>query len=78
MLITCVLVLLSFGSFFLAAAAKEMSYLFVGMFVLLGPMIYGIGTTRVVAPQRIDDHYVWVTGIDDDYLKQFPEWLAVR
>lgn len=77
-LITSVLVLLSFGSFCLAAAAEDMTYLFVGLFVLLGAMIYGIVTTRVVAPQRIDDHYVWVTGIDAEYLKQFPEWLAAR
>ena len=77
-LITSVLVLLSFGSFFLAATAEDMTFLFVGLFVLLGATIYGIVMTRVVAPQRIDDHYVWVTGIDAEYLKQFPEWLAAR
>ena len=78
MLITCVLVLLSFVSFFLAAAAEEMTFLFVGIFVLLGAIIYGIVRARIVAPQKIDDHYVWLAGVDDDYLSQFPEWRARR
>lgn len=78
MLITCVLVLLSFGSFYLAVAADEMTFLFVGMFMLLGAIIYGIVRARVVAPQRIDDHYVWLAGVDDNYLEQFPEWRAAR
>jgi hypothetical protein len=67
------LVLLSFGVFYLAAVAEEMNFLFVGIFVLLGAMIYGVGMTRVVVPKKIDDQYVWLAGIDDDYLKQFPE-----
>ena len=78
MLITCVLVLLSFGSFYLAAAADEMTFLFVGVFILLGAIIYGIVRARMVAPHRIDDHYVWLAGVDDDYLMQFPEWRAAR
>jgi len=78
MLITGVLVLLSFGCFFLAAAAEEMTFVLVGIFVLLGAIIYGIVRARVVAPQRIDDHYVWLTGVDDNYLEQFPEWRAAR
>lgn len=78
MLITCLLVFLSFGSFFLAAAAEEMTFLFVGLFVLLGAIIYGIVRARVVSPHRIDDHYVWLAGVDDNYLRQFPEWRAAR
>jgi len=78
MLITCVLVLLSFGSFFLAAAAGENTFLLVGIFILLGAIIYGIVRARMVAPQRIDDHYVWLAGVDDNYLEQFPEWRAAR
>ena len=78
MLITCLLVLLSFGCFFLAAAAEEMSFVLVGIFVLLGAIIYGIVRARVVAPQKIDDHYVWLAGVDDSYLNQFPEWRAAR
>ena len=78
MIITCVLVLLSFGSFYLSAATEDMTFLLVGIFILLGAIIYGIVRARVVAPHRIDDHYVWLAGVDDNYLEQFPEWRAGR
>ena len=72
-LITWLLVLLSFGTFYLAAATDEMTFLLVGVAVFLGAVIFGIVKARVVAPQKIDDHYVWLTGINHDYLQQFPE-----
>jgi hypothetical protein len=75
--ITWMLVLLSFGSFYLAATTEEMSLLFVGLTLLLGAVIYGIVKARVVAPQKIDDHYVWLTGLNANYLEQFPEWRAI-
>ena len=67
-----------FRQLFLAAAAGENTFLLVGIFILLGAIIYGIVRARMVAPQRIDDHYVWLAGVDDNYLEQFPEWLAAR
>ena len=53
MLITCVLVLLSFGCFFLAAAAEEMTFLFVGIFVLLGAIIYGIARPELFRRRKL-------------------------
>ena len=76
--ITCVLVLLSFISFYFGAATGEMILLFAGLITLLGAAIYGIVKARVVAPQKIDDQYVWLTGINANYLQQFPEWRASR
>ena len=72
-LITWLLVLLSFGTFYLAVATDTMEFFLVGVAGLLGAAIYGIVKARVVAPQKIDDHYVWLTGISGDYLQQFPE-----
>jgi len=77
-LITWALVLLAFGSFYFAATAGEMSLLLVGLILLFGGAIYGTIKARVVAPQKIDNHYVWLTGINADYLQQFPERLAAR
>jgi hypothetical protein len=57
-LITWLLVLLSFVSFYFAASAEAMSLLFVGLMLFLGGVIYGVVKARVVAPQKIDDHYV--------------------
>jgi hypothetical protein len=72
-LITWLLVLLSFASFYLAVKTDEMTLLLVGVAIFLGGVIYGIVKARVVAPQKIDDHYVWLTGINTNYLQQFPE-----
>lgn len=72
------LVLLSLISFYFAVAAEEMNLLFVGLILLLGAVIYGMVKARVVAPQRIDDQYVWLTGVNANYLQQFPEWHVSR
>jgi len=32
----------------------------------------------LVAPQKIEDHYVWLTCLNANYLEQFPEWHATR
>jgi hypothetical protein len=77
-LITWILVLLSFASFYFAVAAEEMSLLLVGMALFLGAVIYGMVKARVVAPQKIYDHYVWLTGVNANYLERFPEWRAAR
>ena len=77
-LITWMLVLLSFASFYFAAAADEMSLLFVGLALFLGGVIFGIVKARVVAPQKIDDHYVWLIGANPNYLDLFPEWHGAR
>jgi hypothetical protein len=77
-LITCLLVLLSFGSFYFAIVSEEMTLMLIGLIGLLGAVIYGIVKTRVVAPRKIDDHYVWLTGINADYLQQFPEWRVAQ
>lgn len=77
-LITWMLALLSFAGFYFAVVADQMNLFFVGLALFLGAVIYGIAKTRVVAPQKIDDHYVWLTGVNANYLEQFPEWGAAR
>jgi len=77
-IVTWVIVLLSFACFYFAATTEEMALLFAGLILLFGAIIYGVVRTRVVAPQKIDDHYVWLTGINAHYLEEFPEWVAAR
>ena len=76
--ITWMLLLLSLGSFYFAVVADEMNLLFVGLILFLAAVIYGIIKARVVSPQRIDDQYVWLTGVNANYLQQFPEWHVSR
>lgn len=77
-LITWILVLLSFACFYFAATTETMNLLFAGLTLFLGGVIYGVVKSRVVAPQKIDDHYVWLTGLNANYLEQFPEWRPAR
>lgn len=77
-LITCVLVLASFANFYFAVAAEEPVLFFVGLVVLLGAAIYGVVKARVIAPKKIDDQFVWLTGVDNKYLRQFPVWHGPR
>ena len=78
LLIMWIIVLLAVGSFLLAIAMEELSLFFIGLILFLGGVIYGTVKARVVAPQKIDDQYVWLTGVDEDYLRQFPEWHPAR
>jgi hypothetical protein len=72
-LITWIGVLLSFALFYFGVAGEAMGLVLAAVALLLGAIIYGSVKTRVVAPQKIDDHYVWLTGLNANYLEQFPE-----
>jgi hypothetical protein len=76
--ITWIVVLLSFACFYFAVSMEAMSFFFVGLILFLGAVIYGSIKARVVAPKKIDDQYVWLTGVDADYLQEFPEWHPAR
>ena len=77
-LITWLLILTSFASFYLAAVVEEPMLFLVGVGLFLGGVIYGIVKARVVAPRKIDHQLVWLTGVNGDYLKQFPQWQGAR
>ena len=77
-IITSTVALLCFASFYFAVSVDEPSLFVVGVLLLLGATIYGIVKVKVVAPKKIDDHYVWLTGVNGDYLKQFPQWPGRR
>ena len=41
---------------------------------VLGAAIYGSISLRVVVPTKIDEHFVWIKGVNTSYLQEFPEW----
>ncbi|MEQ8789152.1 MAG: hypothetical protein RIC55_22760 [Pirellulaceae bacterium] len=45
-----------------------------GFVLLIGAAIYGQLATRMVAPTKIDDNYVWLSGVCREYLDMLPEW----
>jgi len=60
--------------FALAIAYSDGTYLFVGFLALIASLIYGIVVVRIVAPTRIDNDFVWLTGVNKQYLNELPAW----
>jgi hypothetical protein len=58
----------------LAIGFSDGTYLLLGFLGLIAALIYGIVAVRVVAPSRIDDRFVWLSGINKNYLNELPVW----
>jgi hypothetical protein len=72
--ISCGAVLLSIVSFYAAATTDEVTFAMVGTVLFLGGVIYGVARSRIVAPRKIDDQFVWLNGVNASYLEELPEW----
>ena len=72
--ITWVMGLVSVFCFPVALILEEPIALAIGCLLLLATAIYGVVTLRVVVPTKIDDHFVWLKGINPDYLRDLPQW----
>jgi hypothetical protein len=77
-LITWALGLLSLVSFVIAALMEDVTFLLVGALLLFAAPIYYTVKVTVVTPAKIDDHFVWLNGVNSRYLQEFPEWRGVR
>jgi hypothetical protein len=45
-----------------------------GIVMFLGGAIYGLLASRMVAPARITDDYVWLKGVHPEFLADLPPW----
>ena len=72
--ITWLLVLGGIAGFVLAIVANDGTPALIGFLLLLSAIIFGIVATRVTYPSKIDDRFVWLKGINADYLSHFPPW----
>lgn len=75
-LITWALVLLGAGGFVLAIMNEDPTYLLGGFVLFIAAIIYGLVAVRVVAPSKIDNQYVWLKGVNKDYLEELPLWTG--
>ncbi len=46
--------------------------------LLIGAAIYGLVGSRMVAPTKIDDRFVWLKGVCPEFLAKLPEWTGPR
>jgi len=76
--ITWALGLMSIASLVLAAMFEDVTFVFVSAAFLIATAVVGIITLRVVAPTKIDDQFVWLKGVNADYLQEFPDWHGAR
>lgn len=65
------------GGFVLAIIAEDGTPAFIGLLLLVAAIIFGARSTRVVYAQKIDDRFVWLRGVNADYLDQFQPWPGV-
>jgi hypothetical protein len=65
------------GGLLLAPIAFANDYPLIGVLgltVFLFALIWLIVVSRVVTPRKIDDHLVWLNGINSSYLAELPPW----
>jgi len=73
-LITWASIVFSFILFYLAAVRDDGGVALFGIVLLIGAVIFGIITIRLVAPTKIDDRFVWLRGVNKEYLNELPAW----
>ena len=66
------------ASFFIAVMLDDINFIFLAFVLILCTAVYGISTLKVVVPTRIDEHLVYLKGVNADYLQEFPEWSGSR
>ena len=76
-IITLTLILLGVCGFVLTVIVGDNNFLLAGIFLILAGIIYGVVALRIVTPARIDDRFVWLNGVNRDYLNELPQWPGV-
>lgn len=71
------LFLLGLGGFIIAIASNELIFALPGFLALLVGFVLLIATARTVLPVKIDERFVWLKGINKDYLNQLPQWVGL-
>jgi hypothetical protein len=75
-MITWVLALLGVGGLFVGAMTEDGTYALLGLAALLGALIFGLVAVRIVTPHKIDEKFVWLKGVNRDYLDELPQWIG--
>jgi hypothetical protein len=69
------LFLLGIAIFIIAIASNELIFAPVGMLAIFVAFILLVASARTVLPVKMDDRFVWLKGINKDYLNQLPRWV---
>jgi hypothetical protein len=66
----------SVAAFVLSAVLSNGWYMLIGIGLLLVSAIYGSVRVPMVQAKRIDDQFVWLNGVSDDYRRDLPEFTG--
>jgi hypothetical protein len=66
--------LLGVAGFVLAVMIDDGTPAALGFLVFLAGIIFGVISTRIAYPKKIDDRFVWLKGVNKDYLDLLPQW----
>lgn len=72
--ISWLLVVSGLAGLVLGVMQEDGTFLIAGFVLLIAAIIYAVVAVRIVAPSRIDDRFVWLRGINKDYLNELPTW----
>ena len=71
------LISLGLGGFIFAVANNYPMLILGAALIILVGFIFAIAAARIVIPTKIDDRFVWLKGINKDYLDQLPQWAGL-
>jgi hypothetical protein len=72
--ITWGLVLLGLLGFVAAIWFYDGNYFLIGALSFVVGLIYGLVAVRLVTPAKIDERFVWLRGVNKEYLNELPQW----
>lgn len=67
-----VVALLGIGAFIFAIVGEALAFLFFGILLFIGGLIYGSYAAAVVSVTKMDDQYIWMKRVSKDYLAGLP------
>lgn len=76
LMITWILFAIGILSLIVAAAMEDGTFVLFGILALFGSLIFGLIAIRVVTPAKIDDKFVWLNGVNKEYLAELPQWTG--
>ena len=74
MIITVLLAFVAMLSVIAGIQFESPLMVLIGIGMVIAAAVYGTITIRVVTPTKIDEHFVWLKGVDSTFLQEFPEW----
>jgi hypothetical protein len=76
-IITLSMVVLGFIGFIVGAIYEDFIYVLIGFLLLMASIIYALVAVKIVSASKIDDKFVWLTGVNKDYLNELPQFPGV-